>query len=251
MSVMPYRSALVLPADVEMLPVSDLPPHVLKPLNASESDFLVWRPRSRSLAQVLDANSATLLNEFRWPCTVVQAVIRYSGATGNRPEEVLEDAFPFLVRVYLAGFLVRANSATSRSVAPTLEADVEVGGYRVVRCIHLLDDSEVYEVLAPEGRRAALKLQPHGDALPADTLIREAQILGRLNGVSSPMLLDSGMYEASRYVLLEWCVGARLDEIATGPQLRRGPDWRAWIIALPSPVPPPSFPFLAPRLVPA
>src|SRR5690349_6501545 len=96
---------LVLPPDVVLVPVAELPPEVRDKLRGEEGDFALTRPRARTPSRLVDADAAALLGEFARPATVVEAVIRFSRARGADPEATLEDAYPLLERLLAGGFL--------------------------------------------------------------------------------------------------------------------------------------------------
>src|SRR5215217_6821621 len=64
---MAITDPLLLPADVLLVPVADLPEEVRRQFPHGEGDYAISRPRSRSTSRVLDAGAAALLGEFRSP----------------------------------------------------------------------------------------------------------------------------------------------------------------------------------------
>ena len=93
---------LVLPNDVVMLPVMQLPPDIRNRIEHQPGDYCVTRPRSRVTTSVVDRGTASLLERFRKPTTIVDAVITFSSDHGLEPRQMLDDAFPVL-----AGFVRR------------------------------------------------------------------------------------------------------------------------------------------------
>src|SRR5439155_20297457 len=101
---MTLTDLLVLPSDVAIDPASALPP-LSRPANdataapAAGEAFAVGRRRSRSRALLVDADAAALIEEFRAPSTVADAVLRASAARGVDPDRLLDDAYPLLKRL--------------------------------------------------------------------------------------------------------------------------------------------------------
>src|SRR5271165_5655895 len=85
-SEMEITGTLVLAADTVLLPVDQLSDELRRQVQAAEGDYAVMRRNSRTLARIVGGDAARLLEEFRQPTAVVQAVIRYCGATREDPE---------------------------------------------------------------------------------------------------------------------------------------------------------------------
>src|SRR5947209_1710022 len=96
--LMPITDAFILPADVLVAPVASLPQTVRKRFQANDRDFVVTRMRSRAPSRVVSEELAALLESFRDPQTIVEAVIKYSKANALEPEEMLSQALPVLER---------------------------------------------------------------------------------------------------------------------------------------------------------
>jgi hypothetical protein len=71
---------LVLPRDLLIIPVTELSAAVRRQFDCADSDYAVTRPNARSRSQIIDAAGAQLLEEFRKPNTIVQAILAYSRA---------------------------------------------------------------------------------------------------------------------------------------------------------------------------
>src|SRR5215467_7841582 len=99
---MAITGTFVLPADVILVPVTELPAHVREQMKCEEGDYAVTHPRARTPSKVVDAQGVELLKEFRTPKKIIEAVIGYSRARKCDPEGALEDAFPMLVRLMQA-----------------------------------------------------------------------------------------------------------------------------------------------------
>lgn len=205
---MPITDPLVLPADLVVIPVADLPEAIRRQAEAEEGDYALTRPRSRTPSRIIDAQAAELLKHFRKPATIVQAVIRYSQEKKTDPERTLEEAFPLLERLAAAHLLVPEHSEEAHQIQPSLEVGAKFGGAEVLGCVQVLEDTELYQAKTSEGQMAALKvLRPNAGSQSSRMFDREAAILERLGGSVSPKLLETGTEGERRYLLIEWCSG--------------------------------------------
>ncbi len=216
---MAITDPLVLPEDVVLVPVTELPEDVRGKLGCEEGDYAITRPRLRVPSRILDADSARLLAEFRSPITVAEAVIRYSRERGTDPEATLTEAYPLLDRLFGAGFLVAQGSAGAEVIEPSLAPGEEIAGFRVLECIQVLDDTELHQVRREEdGRAAALKLE-RAEGAAAGAFEREAAVLAHLDGSVSPRLLAAGEVGGRRYLATEWNAG--IDAATAAAELRQ------------------------------
>jgi eukaryotic-like serine/threonine-protein kinase len=205
---MALTDAFVLPGDVVLVPVSELPTDLRRQLNCDESDYPLTRPQSRSTSKVVDASAAGLLDHFRKPCTFVQAVVAFSRANQGSPEAILEAAFPLIHSLLESGLLVPADSDRAKAVTASFQRGDSVAGGKVLGLAHIVEDTELYQVELPEGQAAALKIGRALSGSGRDWAIRnETAILRHLDGDPAPRLLASGSLEDRPYILMEWCSG--------------------------------------------
>lgn len=205
---MDFTRPLVLREDVLIIPVEELAEDVRSGIECSEHDFAVSRPTSRHPSSVIDAQAAALLQRFREPRTIVEAVILFSREYGLKTEEVLEDAYR-LVRRFLENRFLRFAESNGEPAQEglALTRDELFEDLRILRPLYMLEDTELYVVRDPKGRIAALKiLRPQASHL-RPLFDREAYILRCLSGRVAPQLLREGAVEERRYLLLEWCSG--------------------------------------------
>jgi hypothetical protein len=213
------KARLVLPPDVVITPVSALPADVRRQIPDEEGSHAVTRRRSRKASRVVPQEGAELLDGFRSPITIVNAVIAYSRARGLEPQATLVEAFPMLQSLINAGLLAEADSAEATETVASFESGDTVGAFTVHTCIQVLEDSETYEATDAQGHRAALKIAHVGeDRLDPAPWRNEAEVLARLDGRVNPKLLDAGVFEGRPYVAVEWCAG--VDAIAAAAAQR-------------------------------
>ena len=215
---------LLLPADVLVIPVHELPADVREQLDGDSDDVAVTRPRGRHPSCVVDVRSAALLTRFRRPTSVAEAVVDYARSAGEDPMQLLEQAYPMLRRLADTGFLVAAESALAQRIAPTHAAGDRLGPATIVRCVHILADTELHQLRLDDGRLAAAKLLRRGaPAASALRLAHEADILRQLDGRVSPRLLDEPPAVSGECLLMEWREGVPVEVAAAEA---RGQRWR-------------------------
>ena len=178
---------LVLPADVIIAPAADLPDSIRAQVDPNPGDFTVARARSRTTSSVVSADTAALLEAFRTPATIVDAVIAFSAAQHRDPRATLEEAFD-CVKVFVdAGLLVAAGSALAEPIATTMQPGERIAGLLIEEPVHLVVDLEVLRARAADGSTVALKIaRAAADAGQRASLGHEAAILDCLDGRVNP-----------------------------------------------------------------
>jgi eukaryotic-like serine/threonine-protein kinase len=203
---------LVLPADVQMVPVNELSENTRQHLKWEEGDIAISRPRSRTPSKVINAQSASLVEKFRTPMKMTEAIIRYCLDKGVDPYQTLNDAFAVLQDLIMAGFLVPVKSPAAEKIDLSLKNGDRIAGLTVVYAVHFLQDVELYQVRDSEGRILALKItRPEIGQATRGMLKREAEILRLLDGTVAPRLAASGEYQERAYLVMDWCPGVSVE----------------------------------------
>lgn len=222
----------VLRSDVRLTPVIELPPGAREQMGAGEGDYALSRPSSREPVRVLDRDSADLLQRFRSPTGIVDAILGYSRDHHVAAEGTLEEAYPMLLRFIESQVLVAAESDARSSSRFGLTVGDQFGGARVLTNLQVLDDTEVHLVRTEDGGHAALKLfKADGGADALERMKREEAILRHLDGRSAPRVLDAGEEGGVGYLLLEWRPGISA-EAAAAEARRFGSDARRALVDL-------------------
>ncbi len=206
---------LMLPGDIRVMPVDELPEEMRAQIGAEPGGYAISRPNLRVRSKVVDGAAWALLEQFRQPKTVVDAVLMQSRATRTKAEELFEQAYPLLEDLFQTNFLVEADSPDQAAIRTTLAPGDSVAGYEVIRNVQTLPDTELYQVRGHSGL-AALKLErPGAPQFVAKCFTREAEVLRRLDGAAcTPHLLGSGTQNGRCYLAIEWREGGDSTEAA-------------------------------------
>lgn len=198
----------IVPGDVTITAVEHLGADVQSAAGAGPGDFVIMRPRGRAPSKIIDGATAVLLQSFREPRSIADAVIAFSRQRSLDPESTLVDAFPLLGELVRDRFLVPAEAPAAHPILASLRPGHQVGGYEVVSGLSAMEDTELYQVVHPDGRAGALKIAAGSDSMGAGAMLEhEAALLRRLDGVVAPRLLASGQLERRPFIVTEWCWG--------------------------------------------
>lgn len=190
---------------VELIPVkeiNDLPE--LKNLEFEVDDYILNKPRSRHRSKVISHDMAQLLRQFEKPITIVDAVINYATAVAEDPVQLLEQAHPFVIDLVKQELLVFKWDASKESVFKISEL---FEGYRIVKCIQKIEDTEVYEAVSETNadEKVIIKtgIEKEGQHKILHNFDNEARILTRLSNKNNPALIKQGGYNGHPYLLIK------------------------------------------------
>ena len=220
-------SPLVLNEDVLIIPAADLSEEAREGAGCGPDDFAVTRTRGRGGSSIVDTDSAKLLDRFRAPRTVVDAVILYARERGLEPASVLETAYPLIRGMVQRQVLVPATSAAGETAqqAATMEAGRQLPFGSIARTLQVLDDTEVHLVTLHSGLWAVLKIErqttPVATAAVTRRLAHEALVLSHLGGRVAPALIGQGELDGRAYLLMEFVAGT---DVASAAAEWRGRD---------------------------
>ena len=168
-----------------------------------EGDYTLSRLHGRVPSQIVDGETASLLRLFREPTTIVEAVIRNSRELSKDPKSWLDELLPHLDGFLRSHVLVPADAQQEeRELRPLIDAGGIAAGWTIVRCVHLMEESEIYRVRR-EGAEGAMKI---GRITPF-SFGNEIEVLRHLDGNVAPRLIDSGEHEGRPYLVTEWLEG--------------------------------------------
>lgn len=199
-------SPLVLPPDVVIVPVRDLERQLRDQIEHGAGDYSVTRPRSRTTSSIVDADTAALLEAFRTPTTIVDAILAVSAARGLDSRTTLEEAFDVLRGFVNEGVLVAPDSQLAQPIETSLVPGDRVGEVEVIEPAQVIVDTEVHLGRAPGGAAVAVKIARPGSEARVRTLFaREAAVLRHLDGRVSPRLLDHAEHDGRPVLVMSWC----------------------------------------------
>jgi serine/threonine-protein kinase len=212
---MAITDTFVLPQDVLLIPVGELPEAVREKLTCKDDDLAVTRPNVRAPSKIISADAAALLRQFQTPQTIVAAVLEYSQSTQANPQEVLENALPLLRHLIDANVLLDASSAHVR-ITPSRSPGDTFGNFEIRQAVQVLEDSEVFLARSStQGREIALKITRPGSTLDLKPMFeREAAVLAYLAGSVAPSLIESGTIDGRHYLAIEWKYGVSILQAA-------------------------------------
>ncbi|MGW5161420.1 lanthionine synthetase LanC family protein [Nonomuraea wenchangensis] len=231
MTMTSAQAKLVLPADVVITPVDQVPRETRARFEHADGDYCVTRPHSRTTTCVVSGPTAELLERFRTPTSIVDAVVEFATASQRDAHEVLQESFPVLSALAADGLLTLEGDVAAEAVRPLWAPGDRVADITIVRCVRVLDDTEVYLGRTERGEFVAVKRPGRSPGPSALTALRhEARVLSRLAGRAGPALRqveDDG--EGEPVLVLGWVSGVDLE--TAGADLR-GPERRAELLNL-------------------
>lgn len=223
---MPVEGALVLPDDIQLVPVRELPAAIRARLPHNDHSIAIARPVNRASAKIIDEASALFLRTFTEPHTVVDAVLSFAASRQLDPVTLFDQAYPLLERMIAAGFLVQAGSAEAGPRQALLQRGTNIGPWRIGAIVYLAEDVEVYQ--ARRGRSvAALKIARTAAEKTRALIDTETRVLACLAGSSGPTLLAAGEHAGRPYIASRWIAGVDAETAASDlrmlPRAKRRP----------------------------
>lgn len=205
---MSIDAELLLQPDVEICPVRNLAPQMRANIDAGDEDYALTRGHSRSPSRIVDRESADLLGAFRTPTRIVDAVLSFAARWGVDAESTLEESYPLLYQLYQSKMLVPADSADARPTDSELRTGSVIEGFRLLRCIQILDDNEVFLARNIAGQYAAVKFYRKLDERIAHALEHEAAVLRQVPNKCAPEFLHLTRQNSGIALITEWVFGS-------------------------------------------
>lgn len=225
----------VLPPDVGLVALAELSPRLRATLGnivGGDDQVAVSRPGFRVPTRLITPEFAALLREFHRPTRIVDAVVRFSGASSRDPRQTLDESFDALAVFIESRVLVPAGSVHAEAVVATLSPGQAVCQFEVERLVAALDDTEVYAARDGSGQRVALKIaRADAPAVTEPTLAHEARVLSHLGGRISPLLVASGHHGGRPFLATEWRPGVSVS-VAAHAARAAGSGGRRWLSTL-------------------
>ncbi|MCF2517617.1 protein kinase domain-containing protein [Dyadobacter sp. CY351] len=197
----------ILPEDVQVLPVEALPEQALAKFEYEADDFIVTYKQARNTSKIIDASSASLLQEFRKPKSLPEGVLTYALMNNLDAQKILEGSYTFLAKLRNEGFLVSYDD-TFGAGNQFLNAGDRFKDYEIVSKLDGVADTEIYKIKR-NGQYYALKLLKTSKKTPQllANFYNEIDILNALDGAINPALAEHGEHETDHYLIMEWVDG--------------------------------------------
>jgi predicted Ser/Thr protein kinase len=206
MTAMNMTEPFVLKQDVLLIPCAELSDDVRARIAFDEGDFTLSILHGRTLAQVIDGETAALLTLFQQPRTIVEAIVENSRSFGRDPAARLDEMLPHLGAFIDKGVLVPAGS-DEQPIRPQYDSGSTFAGWKIVRCVSLIQDSEIYQ-LRKGSDVAALKIARETSLRLHALFENERRVLEHLDGAGiAPRLIGAGVHEERPYLMIDWIVG--------------------------------------------
>lgn len=198
----------VLPPGVLLLQSDSLPAEVRLSAGISNDDLALTRPGGRGTSVVIAVELGQLVEEFRQPTTIIDAIIRYAHGSATDPLEVFDESMPALQELMKEGFLIPRHAWSQEGLRPTFRRGDRLGRWEVVSCVQCVEDTELYCGRSPgRGSPVAIKTLRTAARAQVEMLKREAASLRHIHGPIAPSLLDQGEKGEIPYFVMEWCEG--------------------------------------------
>ncbi|OJV13739.1 MAG: hypothetical protein BGO21_20520 [Dyadobacter sp. 50-39] len=197
----------ILPEDVQVLPVKELPEQALNRFEYEADDFIITYTHARNTSKIIDASSASLLQGFRKPKSLPEGVLTYALLHNLDAQEILESSYTFLTRLRGEGFLLSYDDTLGKTRQFFKPGD-RFKDYEIVSKLDGVADTEIYKV-KKNGALYALKLLKTSQKSPQllANFYNEIAILGKLDGTINPSLAEHGEYGTDHYLIMDWADG--------------------------------------------
>jgi serine/threonine-protein kinase len=197
----------ILPEEVQVLPVKALPEQALAKFEYEADDFIITYTHARNTSKIIDASSASLLQEFRQPKSLPEGVFTYAMLNDLDAQMILEGSYTFLARLRSEGFLVSFDDEFGKN-RQFFKAGDRFKDYEIVSKLDGVADTEIYKI-KKNGRLFALKLLKTNKKTPQllANFYNEIEVLSALDDAINPSLIEHGEYEADHYLIMEWVDG--------------------------------------------
>ena len=204
---MAITDVLVVPPDVLITPVRDMPARLRRKIGAADGEFVVTRPGTRAPSMLIDGSTAQLLERLRTPASIVHTIQAQACTDFTRAESLLDQVGPMIAFCYAQDILVELATAeiSAAAIAPTLGAGDRIGRFTIESCLRALSDSEVYRARDAHGGHVAIKVgRPHAKRHVVTAIKREAPLLQSLDGRANVTVAGQGTVDGRVYIATHW-----------------------------------------------
>lgn len=202
------ETLFILPPDAKLLPLSELSHRLRSKIGPVEgSQSVITRPGFRITTKLVPDPLAGLINEFREPSLLTNAVLRFSRTHNQEPMAMLDLAFDALATLVGARILVPKGINDALGIVPSFGAGQTFADVEIESLVRSLEDTEVYLGRQSNGDAVAIKIARDDRPDIGSVLANEIRILELLDGMDTPKVLHHGKYRERAFIVLEWCDG--------------------------------------------
>ena len=214
----------ILPEDVSMIAICDLDEATRLRLVAFDKDIALSRRHVRATTQVIDQELSHLLNQFRHPCSIVQAIARHCKNDPQQAESVLEEVLPIFADMIQRSILVEKSQHDEEQSNGNLMPGENFNGYQILRCLQSFADGSVFMATDEGGSYCSLKVSSKNCLSSIrHRFNNEIRILKHLNLDGVVQLLAHGESDDRLWMTTRWIEGVSAARRAA--ELRELRDW--------------------------
>jgi len=214
----------ILPEDVSMIAICDLDEATRLRLAAFDEDIALSRRHVRATTQVIDQELSRLLNQFRHPCSIVQAIARHCKDDPQQAESVLEEVLPIFADMIQRSILVEKRQHDEEQSNGNLMPGEDFNGYKIQRGLQSFADGSVFMATDESGSYCSLKVSSKNcTASIRHRFNNEIRILQHLNLDGVVQLLAHGESDDRLWMATRWIEGVSAARRAA--ELRELRDW--------------------------
>lgn len=177
---------------------------------AEEGDVILDCPDQRTHSKLVNAEVGELLNQFRTPTRLPDAIAALTKGHDLDPYALLEQAVPIVEELRSCGFIQAANSVSVQD--HRLALGDTVGGYVIRKILRQTKDTEVALALNSDGVPVAVKTI--GAAAPEQArsdFLQEIDFARALAGTIAPKILEVTTDNEAPLLVSEWIEGVPID----------------------------------------
>lgn len=179
---------------------------------ADSSEVVLQCANARQYPKLVSKPLAELVDRFREPRRLTEAIVLFARDSNLNPEEVFDAALESLLDLVEAEFLLPEKRQSEPAIHPRFVADQHFAGLQILKQLRQATDTEVYLACDGAGALRCLKtLSADADASAESAFGQEIRITQLLSGQVSPSLLDVIDHDGTPVMISDWIDGDTAD----------------------------------------
>jgi len=209
---------LRLAVGVEITEATALPAAIRGHLDDETQDsYAISRPYARVRSKIISAEAGELVQRFREPTRLVDALLAISGP-GEDVAAALDDSLPLIASLLKDRVLLGPDDPEPGSQLATLVPGQQVLGATLEEQIYRVDETSVWRAVQG-GANVAVKLEVAADDACPEHLSVEVESLERTAGLSqTPTLVAHGSFSIGYALILGWVDGQHVNRVMVRDQ---------------------------------